>query len=262
MGLARVRTLRVKSPCEHPLQCARCIRRAARHVVREGLFRREQRGAARALAVAACGATLAGCDTLSSLNPFDKGEKYKPEIVPDVPAEKLYNEGLARLQKQDYEGAAKKFADLDKQYPYSEWSRKALIMTAYANYEGGTLRGSDHGLEALPAAASGDARTPPTPIPDGMSYYNQIPTSRATRSSPSGPSQALQELSQRYPKSEYVGGREVQDPGRQRPARRQGDGGRALLSPEAQLHRRDQPLPRRRRASTRPRVTSRRRSSV
>ena len=24
---------------------------------------------------------LAGCDTLSSLNPFDKSENYKPEIV-------------------------------------------------------------------------------------------------------------------------------------------------------------------------------------
>ena len=47
---------------------------------------------------------LAGCDTLSSLNPFDRTEKYKPEIVPEVPAEQLYNEGLARIQKEDYEG--------------------------------------------------------------------------------------------------------------------------------------------------------------
>ena len=40
------------------------------------------RGAAtRALAIAFCGVALAGCDTLSSLNPFDKGETYKPEIV-------------------------------------------------------------------------------------------------------------------------------------------------------------------------------------
>ena len=35
----------------------------------------------RALVIGACGVTLAGCDTLSSLNPFDKSEVYKPEIV-------------------------------------------------------------------------------------------------------------------------------------------------------------------------------------
>ena len=46
----------------------------------------------------ACGGGLAGCDTLSSLNPFDRTENYKPEIVPEVPAEQLYNQGLARLE--------------------------------------------------------------------------------------------------------------------------------------------------------------------
>src|SRR5688572_13628167 len=94
-----------------------------------------KRAAVRALVVAACGLTLAGCDTLASLNPFDKSETYKPEIVAEVPAEQIYNDGLARLQNKDFPGAAKKFEDLDKQYPYSDWSRRALIMTAFANYE-------------------------------------------------------------------------------------------------------------------------------
>ena len=98
--------------------------------------------ATRVLLIAACGTMLAGCDTLSSLNPFSKGDTYKPEIVPEVPAEELYNDGLARIQKGDPTGAAKKFTDLEKQNPYSEWSRKALIMTAYANYEGGAYEDS------------------------------------------------------------------------------------------------------------------------
>ena len=42
--------------------------------------------AGRALIIGACGIVLAGCDTLSSINPFDKSETYKPEIVADVPA--------------------------------------------------------------------------------------------------------------------------------------------------------------------------------
>ena len=61
---------------------------------------------------------LGGCDTMSSLNPFDKPEVYKPEIIADVPADKLYNEGLARSQNGDSEGAVKKFEEIDKQAPF------------------------------------------------------------------------------------------------------------------------------------------------
>ena len=85
------------------------------------------------------------------------------EIVPEVPAEQLYNQGLARLEGRDFEGAAKKFGDLDKQYPYSEWSRKALIMTAYSHYEGGSLSGGDHRPRSATCSSIRRARTRPTP---------------------------------------------------------------------------------------------------
>ena len=71
----------------------------------------------RALVIVACGATLAGCDTLSSLNPFDKGEIYKPEIVSDVPGESSTMTGLARIQKQDYEGAPRSSAASKNRIP-------------------------------------------------------------------------------------------------------------------------------------------------
>ena len=91
--------------------------------------------AARAAVLVAGGLTLTACDTLSALNPFG-GEKYKMEIVPEVAAPKLYDEALGRMKSGDYEGAAKKFTQIDKQQSKTEWGRKALIMSAYANYEG------------------------------------------------------------------------------------------------------------------------------
>jgi outer membrane protein assembly factor BamD len=158
---------------------------------------------ARALIVAACGVMLAGCDTLSSLNPFDKTETYKPEIIPEVPAEQLYNDGLARIQKSDYEGAARKFGDLEKQNPYSEWSRKALIMTAYANYEGGlyeeSITASRRYLQLHPA-------TPDAAYAQylmAMSQYNQIPDVTRDQERTEKALLALQELVDRYPTSEY-----------------------------------------------------------
>ncbi|MBI3672502.1 MAG: outer membrane protein assembly factor BamD [Rhizobiales bacterium] len=47
---------------------------------------------------------------------------------------KLYNKGLGKLQGQQYISAVKAFAEVERQYPYSAWATKALIMQAYANY--------------------------------------------------------------------------------------------------------------------------------
>ena len=76
-----------------------------------------------ALSVGACG----------SLDLFGK----KDDVAPDEPPERLYNEGLYLLnQKKDPKEAVKKFEEVDRQHPYSEWARKALLMSAYAHYEG------------------------------------------------------------------------------------------------------------------------------
>jgi outer membrane protein assembly factor BamD len=160
--------------------------------------------AGRALLVGACGLALAGCDTLSSINPFDKSDTYKPEIVADVPAEQIYNDGLARIQKQDYEGAAKKFNSLDRQYPYTEWARKGLIMEAYASYEGGMYE------EAITASKRYLQQHPNTSDAAyaqylmASSYYDQIPDITRDQAASERAIAALQELVQRYPRSEYV----------------------------------------------------------
>src|SRR5215212_10157387 len=82
------------------------------------------------LALALLSAPLGGCDTLAGF-----WNKDEPQL--DEPADKIYNEGLYLLNsKRDIKGAAKRFEEVDRQHPYSEWARKALIMSAYAHYEG------------------------------------------------------------------------------------------------------------------------------
>src|SRR5437764_15313563 len=86
------------------------------------------RALTRLAALALLAVALAACSL------FDKDA-----IAPDEPADKLYNEGLYLLNtKKDAKEAAKKFEEVDRQHPYSEWARKALIMSAYAYYEAGT----------------------------------------------------------------------------------------------------------------------------
>jgi outer membrane protein assembly factor BamD len=158
----------------------------------------------RAALVLAGALALGGCDSLAKLNPFDQGEKYEMKIVADVPAEKMYDDGLGRLKNNDHEGAAKKFSDLGKAYPYSEWSRKGLIMEAYANYEGQKWE------DAITASKSYLSKYPNTKDAAyaqylyAMSNYNQIPDVTRDQDRSEKALAALQELVQKYPKSEYV----------------------------------------------------------
>jgi outer membrane protein assembly factor BamD len=158
----------------------------------------------RALILGVCALGLAGCESLSSLNPFDKSETYKPEIVSNAPAEEIYNDGLARVQKGDFDGAVKKFSSLDKQYPYTEWARKGLIMEAYANYEGGfyeeSITASRRYLQSYPNTS--DAAYAQYLM--ASSYYDQIPDITRDQEKSERAILALQELIQRYPNSEYV----------------------------------------------------------
>jgi outer membrane protein assembly factor BamD len=79
---------------------------------------------------AACAAVflLAGCDTLNGLF----GPSEEPYV--ERPAEELYDTGLAYMQEQEYNKAAKAFDEVDRQHPYSPWATQGQLMSAYANY--------------------------------------------------------------------------------------------------------------------------------
>src|SRR5579864_4505682 len=86
------------------------------------------RALAGVLALALAALPLLGCSL------FNKDEDY----VPDTPADRLYNEGLFLLNdKQDYKQAARKFDQVERENPYSDWARKALLMSAYSYYQSG-----------------------------------------------------------------------------------------------------------------------------
>jgi outer membrane protein assembly factor BamD len=72
--------------------------------------------------------TLAGCSTSS--NDMTKA------LNPDPPG-KMYAEADAFLAKGNYEEAAKRFEELDRDHPYAPEARRAMVMAAYAYYKGG-----------------------------------------------------------------------------------------------------------------------------
>jgi outer membrane protein assembly factor BamD len=147
--------------------------------------------------------SLAGCSSLDSLNPFG-GEKYETKLLPDVPAEQIYDQGLARLQKQDGDGAARKFGELEKQFPYSQWARKALLMQVYSQYEAGNYDDAAAAATRYIGLYPSSQETPYAAYLMGMSYYKQIPDISRDQENAERALQVFTSLVQKYPKSEYV----------------------------------------------------------
>ncbi|MBV9589059.1 MAG: outer membrane protein assembly factor BamD [Hyphomicrobiales bacterium] len=151
---------------------------------------------------------LAGCDTVAdsieNFNPFSDKKPYKPEVLNDVPPDQLYNDGLGRMANSDYPAAAKKFAQIDKQYPYTDIARKGLLMTAYTQYQGKqydeAVTSAKRYIEQNPK--SDDAAYAQYLM--AMSYYNQITDVSRDQDRTEKAAQALQQLITNYPNSEYA----------------------------------------------------------
>lgn len=132
------------------------------------------------------------------------GEKYKTEITPDIPADDLYNQGLARLRGKDYEGAAKKFGELEKQHPSSEWGRKALLMTIFAHFQQPKYDDAVQSALRYIGQYPNSADTPYVYYLAGMSFYNQVPDVMRDQGSAEKALGVFSDLVQKFPKSEYV----------------------------------------------------------
>jgi len=129
----------------------------------------------------------------------------KEDIIPDDPADKLYNEGLYLMNnKHDYKKAAKRFEEVDRQHPYSEWARKALLMSAYAHYEGTNYDDSITAAKRYVTLHPGSPDAPYAQYLIASSYFDQIPDITRDQQRTEKALQALDEVVRKYPNTEYA----------------------------------------------------------
>jgi outer membrane protein assembly factor BamD len=129
----------------------------------------------------------------------------REDQVLEDPADKLYNEGLFLLnQKRDYRGAAKRFEEVDRQHPYSEWARKALLMTAFAYYEN---RDFDDSIAAAKRYVTLHPGSPDASYAQYLiasSFYDQIPDVSRDQGRTERAMQSLEEVIRKFPNTEYA----------------------------------------------------------
>ena len=158
----------------------------------------------RVLAVALMVASVGGCGS-SGLGDLGGIFSKSDDTPPDQPADRLYNEGLYFLNaKHDPKKAVEKFQEVDRQHPYSEWARKALLMSAYANYEAGNYEESIGAAKRYLTLHPGSEDAAYAEFLIASSYYNEIPDVSRDQGRTEKALASLEEVARKYPTSEYA----------------------------------------------------------
>jgi outer membrane protein assembly factor BamD len=152
----------------------------------------------RVLAIGLLAASLGAC---SSFDLFSK----KDDTPPDEPADRLYNEGLYLLNaRQKPTDAVKKFEEVDRQHPYSEWARKSLIMSSYAYYQAGAYEECINTAKRYITLHPGSPDAAYAQFLIGSSYFDEIPDITRDQARTEKALAALDEVIRKYPTSEYA----------------------------------------------------------
>ena len=143
---------------------------------------------------------LSGCGTGALWDKF----MAKDETFVDEPADKLYNEGLYLMnQKSDPKAASKKFEEVDREHPYSDWARKSLLMSAYAFYQAGDYDNCIGSATRYVTLHPGSPDAAYAQYLIAASHYDQIPDISRDQNRTEKAIAALEEVVRKYPTSEY-----------------------------------------------------------
>ena len=154
-----------------------------------------------AAGLAVLATTLGGCGSGALYDKFFA----KDETFVEEPADKLYNEGLFMMNdKHDAKAASKKFEEVDRQHPYSDWARKSLLMSAYSFYNAGDYDSCIGAATRYVTLHPGSPDAAYAQYLIAASHYDQIPDVSRDQGRTEKAIAALEEVIRKYPTSEYA----------------------------------------------------------
>ncbi|SET28741.1 outer membrane protein assembly factor BamD [Oceanicella actignis] len=147
--------------------------------------------------IAAAILALSACSSGGDKDPF--ADPYAGRS-----AASIYQEAEAQLNDGDPVKAGETFEELERVHPYSEWARRAMIMAAFAYYQGAefdrAIAAAQRFLDFFPS----DPDSPYAQYLIGMSWYDRILDVKRDQRAARMALQELEEVVRRYPDSEYA----------------------------------------------------------
>jgi outer membrane protein assembly factor BamD len=148
-----------------------------------------------AVMIAAVG--LSGCAT------FKKKHKTDLSYV-ERPVDALYAAGADRLDHKQWGAAVDYFREVERQHPYSEWSRRAILMTAFAHYQSDDYAEAVGDADRFISLYPGNASAAYAYYLKAVCYFEQIIDVGRDQASTEQALAGLKEVVRRFPHSEYA----------------------------------------------------------
>lgn len=148
-----------------------------------------------------------GDDTSSSSAAAGVGTGLAPDLATSADGEavaKLYNEGLTQLKDGSYKSATKSFAEVERQYPYSSFATKAIIMQAYVGYRKGSYDDAVVAANRFITLHPGHKDAAYAHYLIALSNFERINDTKRDQTNTKQALAALEEVERRFPDSAYA----------------------------------------------------------
>ena len=120
------------------------------------------------------------------------------------PVEALYNTCYQRLESRRWSDAIDYFQEVERQHPYSEWSRRAILMQIYAHYQSNNyaeaIAASDRFIQLFP----GNPSAPYAFYMKALSNFEQITDVGRDQGYAQAALDGLRDVARRYPGTPYA----------------------------------------------------------
>ena len=130
--------------------------------------------------------------------------KQEHLVYEERPVELLYNTGMEQLDQKDWSDAVLYFQEVQRQHPYSEWSRRAIVMTIYADYQGDKYDDASAAADQFIKLYPGSDLTPYAYYMKAICQFEQIMDVGRDQGFTTNAEALLTDVIRRYPDSEYA----------------------------------------------------------
>jgi outer membrane protein assembly factor BamD len=143
---------------------------------------------------------LSGCSWFQGSD----SDKPKDAQYQERPIDQIYSDAWKKVRGGSWEDAAKQFAEVERQHPYSIWARRASLMSAFCYYQANKYSDAISTADQYISLHPGSKEVAYAFYLKAVSLYEQIVDVGRDQSNTSAALVALQDVVQRFPDSEYA----------------------------------------------------------
>ncbi len=144
---------------------------------------------------------VAACAALGACSPNKKKAKF---AYVERPVETLYAQAKRELERKRFDEAIGYFEEVERQHPYSAWARRAMLMKAFAYYQGNDYEEALEALDQFIGLHPGNKDAPYAYYLRAICHYERIRDVGRDQDYTNNAVAALTDVVRRFPDTEYA----------------------------------------------------------